>query len=84
MLINFNLLTHVGRLRVKQGLFSATPEVNVVGMLEPVERNFHWLFGLAVLPQSGGVNVFDAERSRGKPTGLGLINKAKKRLNYDW
>lgn len=84
MLVNFNLLTHVGRLRVKQGLFSATPEVNVVRMLEPVERNFHWLFSLAVLPKSGGVNVFDAERSRGKPTVLGLIGKAKKRLNYDW
>ena len=84
MLVNFNLLTHIGRLGVKQGLFSATPEVNVVGVLKPVERNFHWLLGLAVLPQSGGVNVFDAERSRDKPTGLGLIGKAKMRLNYDW
>ena len=84
MLVNFNLLTHIGRLGVKQSLFSATPEVNVVGVLKPVERNFNWLLGLAVLPQSGGVNVFDAERSRDKPTGLGLIGKAKMRLNYDW
>jgi hypothetical protein len=60
VLIDLYLLSHVVQLRIEHQLLFATPEVNVIRVLEPIERNSHWVFSpQPVLIQSGRVNIRD-------------------------
>ena len=57
VLVDFYLLRHIVRPRIEQGLLSPTPEVDVVCVLETIERNSSWLVKSSIPIKTSRINI---------------------------